>query len=90
MLLYKADNIGQIVAAPEKYYPIEVIGVDQLDNRIYGYYLSRGEWKRKRTEWGDAKDGSMSSTDNEVIGLSKNDEVKMIFDVTFFMFMEYI
>ncbi len=77
-LLIAADNIGQIIAAPTKYEPIQVVGVDQDTSRIYGYYpINSSEWARKRTVWGDAKDGSMSSTDDEVIGLTTNDRVRV-------------
>ena len=77
-LLY-AENIGQIVAAPPKYAPFEVIGVDQVTKKIYGYYPDiNGEWKRKATVWGDAKNGSMRSNDDGVIGLSSNDRVGVI------------
>jgi len=73
-LLMAADNIGQIIAAPARLDPIQVIGVDQVDNKIYGYYpTDSGDWTRKPTAWGDAKDGSMRSYDWEVIGLSTND-----------------
>lgn len=75
-LLMEADNIGQIIAAPARFDPIQVIGVDQVDNRIYGYYpTASGGWDRKRTGWGNAKDGSMRSYDWEVIGLSTNDRM---------------
>ncbi len=81
-LLIEADNIGQIIAAPTKYDPIQGIGVDQVSNKIYGYYPTEsGDWHRKRTKWGDAKDGSLSCTDNEVIGLSKNDKVRILFEI---------
>ena len=85
-LLMEADNIGQIIAAPTKYAPIQVIGVDQVTNRIYGYYpTASGGWDRKPTQWGDAKDGSLSCTDNGVIGLSKNDKVMIIFEICSYM-----
>mmetsp|Transcript_16812 Transcript_16812/g.26246 ORF Transcript_16812/g.26246 Transcript_16812/m.26246 type:complete len:440 (-) Transcript_16812:115-1434(-) len=75
-LLYKDDNIGQIIAAPARFDPIQVIGVDQVTNRIYGYYpTASGGWDRKRTVWGNAKDGSMRSSDKAVIGLSTNDRM---------------
>ncbi len=77
-LLMEADNIGQIIAAPARFDPIQVIGVDQVDNRIYGYFpTASGVWDRKRTGWGNAKDGSMRSYDWEVIGLSTNDRVRV-------------
>lgn len=79
-LLIEARDIGQIIAAPAHYDPMQVIGVDQVTNRIYGYYpTASGTWDRKRTAWGDAKDGSMRSFDWEVIGLSTNDRVRIIF-----------
>jgi hypothetical protein len=75
-LLMEADNIGQIIAAPARFDPIQVIGVDQVTNRIYGYYpTASGGWDRKRTVWGNAKDGSMRSSDKAVIGLSTNDRM---------------
>ncbi len=76
-LLMEADNIGQIIAAPARFVSIQVIGVDQVTNRIYGYYPTASGWDRKRTVWGDAKDGSMRSYDWEVIGLSTNDRIRV-------------
>ena len=78
-LLMEADNIGQIIAAPARYDPIQVIGVDQVTNRIYGYYPTDSDsgWDRKRTVWGKAKDGSMRSFDKAVIGLSTKDRVSV-------------
>jgi len=74
-LLIEADNIGQIVAAPTQYNPVQVIGVDQVTNKIYGYYpTDSGTWARKQTLWGDAKNGSLWS-DTDLIGLSTNDRL---------------
>jgi len=61
-LLYANPSIGQIVATSQ-FDPIQIIGVDKVNNRIYGYYPdpagSTLTWKRKHTVWGDAKDGSL-------------------------------
>ena len=55
-LLYLDNAIGQIVASAQ-FDPIEIIGVSGTD--IYGYYEQGGFYARKKTEWGDATDGSL-------------------------------
>ena len=77
-LVAQVENIGQIIAAPEKYEPMQIIGVDQVTNKIYGFTPKNNYayWERKQTVWGDAKSGSLSSTDGEVIGLSSNNRVR--------------
>ena len=77
-LIYEMENLGQIIAAPEKYEPMQIIGVDQVTNKIYGFTPKNNYayWERKQTVWGDAKSGSLSSTDGEVIGLSSNNRVR--------------
>eukprot|EP00956_Cyclotella_meneghiniana_P034064 scaffold101316_cov56-Cyclotella_meneghiniana.AAC.4 len=56
---------------------MQIIGVDQVTNKIYGFTPKNdyAYWERKQTVWGDAKSGSLSSTDGEVIGLSSNDRL---------------
>ena len=58
--LYLDDNIAQIVGAGPQFAPIQIIGVDQISNKIYGYYHPNFfPCTRKRTEWGYALNGSL-------------------------------
>jgi len=77
-LIYKHDNIGQIIGNSGRFLPIEIIGVDQNDNRIWGYFQddTTGEWDRKRTKWGRALDGSLAGqVDGNIIGISMSDQM---------------
>jgi len=59
-LLFENDNIGQIIASSQFDSYELIIGVDQVTNRIWGYYEQGGVWLRKRTVWGYAIDGSLT------------------------------
>jgi len=56
-LLYEDPDIGQIVASSQ-FDPIKIIGI--TGTIIYGYYVHNGVWKREKTKWGDAQDGSLT------------------------------
>ena len=84
-LLFQDEFIGQIVAT-SKFNPIEIIGVDIMTNKIYGYYPNPNSesglpWGRKDTGWGTASDGSMTTQVVEtgkpadVSGVSKDGEL---------------
>ena len=79
-LVYPGENIGQIVGPGAQFDPIVIIGVDQVTYKIYGYYQDSGAWKRQRTKWGYALDGSLVAEPGEdgemgsISGISRYDD----------------
>lgn len=73
-LLFRDDNIGQIVPAADDFNPIKIIGVDRVTNRIWGYgqFHEHSPWERKRTVWGRAKDGSLVAEPKVGGGTARN------------------
>jgi len=78
-LLFPDPSIGQIVYAGDtKFYPIEIIGVDEDTKKIWGYYQEAGsgswKWKRKKLSesatWGIAMEGSLVTVMNPNGGTS--------------------
>mmetsp|Transcript_23614 Transcript_23614/g.49457 ORF Transcript_23614/g.49457 Transcript_23614/m.49457 type:complete len:441 (-) Transcript_23614:71-1393(-) len=68
-LIYPGGNMGLLVSLGEnsEFSPIEIVAVDRFTKRIYGYYEDTpGDWKRKKTVWGYAADGSLAGVvDNQ-------------------------
>jgi len=61
-LIYPDNNVGLLLSLGEnsEFSPIEIVAVDRSTNRIYGYYEDTpGDWKRKKTRWGYAADGTL-------------------------------